>query len=519
LRAARALGKLDDLRAAEPLIKALGDYSWEVAKASAEALETLGEPVWARMLAGDEGFYAQLGKSGDARAVTPLLKALGRGKPYDFERRLDSVVALGELGDARAVEPLIAVLNAEVLNARFDLSMMKAVATALGKLGDARGVEPLLRAIRKHYHFSEAIEALGALGDTRAIEEVLYVLTWSKDIADVRVAAEALRKLGGLQSVIKATTADCGFVARRMLAKMLGESGNRTAKEALIPLLGDGDHDVRVATAEALKTLGEPSWAEIIRGDCKDVERLCECDDARVVGALIIAAETGHASIVAHRLAKSKDERALAPLINALASSEPCEAAAALGEIGDVRAVSPMIMALGAKQGVVRRAIATALGKLGEPRWADIIRGDDDDMKRLCECGDARATAALLRRDQNSVDIALALVKRGCPNAVKFLIYPLVRTASSRSSEDLDSCYAERYRTATEILALAQQPDARKTLLSSSDWPRIHELITQPHRRWVEEELCGSPYSDSTWREDVYHDCGVGINIRVDLEE
>jgi len=83
--AAKALGKIGDVRAVKPLIAALlTDDESSVHRAAAQAL----------------------GKIGDVQAVEPLITAL--------KNVSDAASALGELKDARAVEPLIAVLRINV---------------------------------------------------------------------------------------------------------------------------------------------------------------------------------------------------------------------------------------------------------------------------------------------------------------------------------------------------------------------------------------------------------------------
>ncbi len=104
--AAEALGKLGDARAVEPLIRVLGHWDPDVRCAAAVALGKLGEPKWREMIWGFKEDFARLSASGDARAVEPLILALGR--------RSDShaaAEALGKLGGPRAVEGLIQALG------------------------------------------------------------------------------------------------------------------------------------------------------------------------------------------------------------------------------------------------------------------------------------------------------------------------------------------------------------------------------------------------------------------------
>ena len=102
--AARALGELEDPRAVEPLIAALGDERSDVRQAAAEAL----------------------GKIKDPRAVEPLIAALGDERS---DMRQAAAKALGAIGDARTMEPLIAALKDAEWRVR------EAAAQALDHLG------------------------------------------------------------------------------------------------------------------------------------------------------------------------------------------------------------------------------------------------------------------------------------------------------------------------------------------------------------------------------------------------
>ena len=83
-----------------------------------------------------------LGKLGDLRAVEPLIQAL---KTEGWVVRESAIWALGELGDLRAVEPLIEALNDENRGLRID------AARALGNLGDVRAIEPLRELLEDNY--------------------------------------------------------------------------------------------------------------------------------------------------------------------------------------------------------------------------------------------------------------------------------------------------------------------------------------------------------------------------------
>lgn len=157
--AVEALGKLGDLRVAEPLSRALGNDSCDIRCAAealaplvgalgtwiasdrvavAQALAKLGAPEWQQWIRGDEGDFARLGTSQDVRAVEPLIKAMGREGSGMEVIAQSAARALGNLGYVQAVEPLIKALGAH------DAGIRQAAAEALGELGDLQAVQPLI---------------------------------------------------------------------------------------------------------------------------------------------------------------------------------------------------------------------------------------------------------------------------------------------------------------------------------------------------------------------------------------
>jgi hypothetical protein len=114
--AAEALGKIGDTQAVEPLFGALIHKSYDMRRAAAVALVEFGE-----------------------QTVEPLIKMLdddyfppnsrARSNPGRTAIITDVAWVLGEIGDARAVEPLIKALGEE------DGDVREAAAEALKKLG------------------------------------------------------------------------------------------------------------------------------------------------------------------------------------------------------------------------------------------------------------------------------------------------------------------------------------------------------------------------------------------------
>jgi len=150
--AARALGRLGDERAVNPLIRLLGD-TWRcvhgeyVRREAAEALNSLGEPQWLPLIKGS--FYGvdvgkedfeRLAASTDSRATEPLIYVLTQGpQEGDYEFPIAAARLLGERGDKRAIPALRAALDVATFD-RFQRSLIEAL-RLLGD-GESNGGKP-----------------------------------------------------------------------------------------------------------------------------------------------------------------------------------------------------------------------------------------------------------------------------------------------------------------------------------------------------------------------------------------
>jgi len=374
--AAKALGRLGSPRAIEPLIKALHSHHGFVRSAVARALGRLGEPVWQQLVRGDDGDFARLGESGDARAVEPLTHVLGYKESIagceirrDPAERRGAAEALGKLGDARAIEPLVEALG----HPEADVGCA-AVDALVGLCADTRAIEPVIKALGRWGWYCRlcAVEVLGKLGDLRTVEPLVHAL------------------------------GDGGTEVRRAAALALGKLGDARAVEPLIKALGDAEGSVRRVAAEALAALGQPVWQELVTGEAEDIARLGASGGPRAVEALIKALGCCHEDArraAAEALGKLGDPRAVEPLIKALGYCHPgvqSAAADALASLGDARAVEPLIKALGDAEGNVRRVAAAALAALGQPAWQELVRGEAEDIARVGASGSPGAFEPLI---------------------------------------------------------------------------------------------------------------------------
>ena len=409
--AARALCRIGDAHALEPLMAALRDQDGSmVHSAAAEALGRIGdaravEPLVAVLAGVDsdssvrEAAVIALGKIGDARAVSPLVGAL---KDEIARVREAAAVALGEIGDAGAV----AALMADFADA--DKVVRRSIATSLGKLGDARAVGPLIAAFEDpigdiRQAAADAVERLGYC----AIEQLTVALqapnrqtraAAAKVLVGVLTSGRPLE--AGVGSGAVGSLVEClrsrDAVLRQAAARMLGKIGDDSAIDALVTALSSESLDMVQTAGEALAMLrwqpdrtaaGAAYWASQTRFD--------KCLEMGPVAtpSLIAALRDRHqaARDAAAQALVQAGAQAVDALIGALSDGARTVRSAAawvLGEIGDVRAVEPLIASLADGVEDVRVAARRALVRIGAPAVEPLIaalRGSRDWEVYMCD--------------------------------------------------------------------------------------------------------------------------------------
>ncbi|UIE38585.1 HEAT repeat domain-containing protein [Leptodesmis sichuanensis] len=326
--AAKALVRIGDPRALEPLTKCLYD------------------PGGTTLLRGDVRHYAAkaLAKINTPQAVQSLINAL---QSSDNEARSAAERALGEMDTPQALESLIAVLQDPSSPGRSN------AASALGRIGDRRAVQPLINALYDSDSDvrSRAAIALGEIGDRRAVQPLIDAL-YDSD-SDVRFwAAEALGEIGDPQAVqpLIDTLWSSDLHPRRHAAKALGKIGTSEAVQPLIDALYDSDSDVRWWAAKALGKKAVEALAARLQdlGNC-DISRTIEAL-GNIVNPLTYALEYSEIDVrfAAEALDALVEPQVVEPLISALDNSENSvkwHAAEALGKIGAPQALEPLIAA------------------------------------------------------------------------------------------------------------------------------------------------------------------------------
>ena len=237
-QSAYGLGQLKDQRAVEPLSERLTDPHPGVREAAVSSLGLIG---------GERATDILIGQLKIERRRTAAEKEL-QGDP-ETANRWDAAEALGKTGNARAVEPLVAALRDTNWYVR------EHAARSLGEIGDRDAVVPLIEFLRhseqdvgEHAGFSQgevktslqaaAVEALGALGDARAVDSLIGLLNTGDEYSR-RGVVDALAKIKDPRVVPALITAlnDRNDFVWVGAAHDLGEIGDATAVEPLIAAL------------------------------------------------------------------------------------------------------------------------------------------------------------------------------------------------------------------------------------------------------------------------------------------
>jgi len=306
--AASALGRINDSRRVDPLLKVLQDKDSDVVCSAILALRrSTEERVIQKMISllrhedfgvrasaaqmidtirwvpGDrqqriwfqvaKGWYDRAATSG-AEALDALQLVVKSAPMHNAVRAID---AMAKVADPRAIELLRAALNSK------EPSVQIAAAYAIGKAGGSGAVESLKACLRsEHPQLRVAsVNALGALGAAEAAGLICKMLK-DKEWEVRQEAASALGKRKNLEArePLTATLRDPDADVREAAAMALGRIGDRRAIVALVLTLADEGTSVRRIAAASLSRI-DPDWitlpethgaAEKLKGAIKDAE-------------------------------------------------------------------------------------------------------------------------------------------------------------------------------------------------------------------------------------------------------
>jgi HEAT repeat protein len=197
-----------------------------------------------------------LGKMNDQRAVEPLVRAIFK---EDIPRlRIVETSALKKLDDSRTENLLLAGLKNKQTKAH--------AIDALGRLQSKQAVEPLLTLVQNdsdQFIRSITMDALAEIKDPRALEPLCALLN-SRNQVTRRGAAMALGFFGDPAAAGPLITAlkDRDDGVRWNAAASLGKLGSVEAVDPLVAVLKDSEEGVRVAAVDSLASIGDARAVE-----------------------------------------------------------------------------------------------------------------------------------------------------------------------------------------------------------------------------------------------------------------
>lgn len=331
----------------EVLIQDLKNPEWRLRKASAEALEKLGEAAvghLSKTLYSDNPdvsywstlVLARIGGPG----INPLIRVLTDG---DKDMRAFAAKALSETRDKRVIPPLINALGDSSWKVR------KNAAESLQAMGPMI-VKPVVQALRNENEDVRywATRILGEMGDD-GVEPLIILL--SKGNKDMRFFA----------------------------AEALGDTDNPRAVDKLIDSLGDKSWSVRKSSATSLQKIGEIAihpLARALEHPNPDVRhwaaKILGKVGNRAITALIkqLKDTDNEMRTLTRNVIDAMGENAVEPLISILDKGDKemrKNAAEALGDTRSEKAIKPLIQALADESWFVRKNAAEALEDMGRP--------------------------------------------------------------------------------------------------------------------------------------------------------
>ena len=262
----RALERLGDERAFQPMLKVLDHSSWHGRNPRGAAIDAVA-------------------KLGGKRAVKPLIEQLRRKAWQEVYQKGQICRVLGELGDPEAVDAIAEILTIDPIEVRSrahdallaiggpavprllahlddaDRTKREAVAIVVARIGSP-AVEPTTAALA---HASQRVRqaaawTLGQIPDERSVPALVKAIRTEAD-AEVRVAiAWALGKLKdprAVDALVDVLARDADDNCRRAAAQALGEIADKRAMQPLIAALKDEHEAVRGMAASALGSLGD----------------------------------------------------------------------------------------------------------------------------------------------------------------------------------------------------------------------------------------------------------------------
>jgi HEAT repeat protein len=391
-----------------------------------------------------------LARIADPHAVEPLVLALAQAEPWLAPRIADILARHGDV----VVEPLLALLNDP------DRHTARAwAANVLGEIGAQAALPALIRSLDDPDDEvrAKSATALGRLGDRRALQPLLdHLLTDPAPFVRVRIAS-TVGQFGGPEVVnrLVRTLGDPAWWVRLRGVEALEQVGP-SAEGPLVVALGDPDPEIRQRAAVSLERLGVPTALlrriEQNQGaeEAADtLSRLASAGTRELLTELLL-----HQSPIVRRAVmkaiRDSRRRDLGPELIRIAGGDPESSlrAMALETIRALRADGSLPVALSGVRDPDLEVRIAAIRLLGESRGGnalDVLReqtADPDPVVRaasitaLAAAGPTSAEPELLRllRDSEPTVRAAAALAAGQSGA-RGLVQPLAELLSDPEPE------------------------------------------------------------------------------------
>ena len=372
------------LNAMTTIVNALGD------NIGPEAVEPLTSVLHARYYRAVSTAARALGRTGDKRAVKPLMAVIrnpGDGKFEQRETYPTVARALGDLGDPSAFDALMHLAHASHYR---HAETREAALRAAARLDPERAIPALIKTLGETLaHDVSQIKvicaALSELSDPRAVPPVLDQL--KSDLPEVRIAAvDALKALAaGVPAALDALIAEmkCESAARRNAAAVALAEVGRPAHDPVVAALADDDPHLRQGAAWTLGFMANTNSIPALARALNDRElhvriaaawALGECDGVTAAAALtpLLASENPRLrTAAAQALGKvgvPASVEDLAPLTRDEVVEVRVAAIRALGLIGGGSALPHIGAAANDSNPRIQAAAKEALAAMAEPR-------------------------------------------------------------------------------------------------------------------------------------------------------
>ena len=341
-----------------------------------------------------------LARIADPAAVEPLIRSLTTADAWLAPRIADILTRHGEA----VVDPLVAVLSDSVRQ-----PARAWAANVLGEVRAQRAFPALVLGLSdaEDEVRAKSATALGRLGDRRAVGYLLeHLLTDPAPFVRLRIAS-SLGQFGGPEVTDRLVQAlgDRAWWVRMRSVEALEQIG-AGAEAPLLVALDDSDPEIRARAAVALERLGVPDnlVRMIVTGEgvpeaAKILAKIARAGARELLGELVRHRSPEVRAVVVTALQRS-GRTDLAPELITIASSdeEPALRGLALDTLRALRvrdALPAALAALADPDAGVRAAGASLVGELGDPEVLAPLRAGTLDQDPGVRAAAARALGAL----------------------------------------------------------------------------------------------------------------------------